>query len=146
MSRAIVSLEYSLGRAYMRELDRWYSELAEELNVDQHCLSRFVSASLRDSCFELNLEAWIRACHVHHVHGSLLGRWVDHVELRAGIHAMPQPCPEGIRESLPYHLGRLFEGVPVCEVAAEILSKFTSSTALVVHHLRTCMSVASQSI
>ena len=69
------------------------------------------------------------------MHRGLLGRRVDHVELAAGIHAMPQASPYRIRESFPDHLGSLFVGMPVREVAAEILSKFATSTALVVHHL-----------
>ena len=102
----------------MRKVDRWDSELAQELNVEQHCLSRFVGASLRDSCFKLGLDAGIRTRHIHHMHGSLLGRRVDHVELAAGIHAMPQARPYGIRESFPDHLGSLFVGMPVREVTA----------------------------
>ena len=50
------------------------------------------------------------------------GRRGDHIELGAGIHPMPQTCPDRIRESLPDHLGGLLVGVPVCEVAAEVFS------------------------
>ena len=115
--------------------DRWDSELAQELDVEQHHLPCFIRATLCDSCFELGLEDRIRARHVHHMHSSLLRRRVDHVELRAGVHAMPHSRPNRIRESFPDHLGGLFEGVPVREVAAEKLSQVTSSTTLVVHHL-----------
>ena len=45
---------------------------------------------------------------------------------------MPQTCPYSIRESFPYHLGSLFVGMPVREIAAEKLSQLASSTALVV--------------
>ena len=48
---------------------------------------------------------------------------------------MPQTGPYSIRESFPYHLGRLFVGMPVREIAAEKFSKLASSTALVVHQL-----------
>ena len=48
---------------------------------------------------------------------------------------MPHSRPYRIRESFPDHLGGLLVGVPVSEVAAEILSQCASSTALVVHHL-----------
>ena len=82
-----------------------------------------------------SLETRIRPGHIHHMHRSLLGRRVDHVELAAGIHAMPQARPYCIRESFPDHLGSLFVGMPVREVTAEILSKFATSPALVVHHL-----------
>ena len=51
---------------------RWDSELAQELDVEQHRLSRIIGASLCDSCFKLGLEDGIRARHVHHMHSSLL--------------------------------------------------------------------------
>jgi hypothetical protein len=49
---------------------------------------------------------------------------------------MPQTCPYSVREPFPDHLGSLFVGMPVREVAAEILSQTATPTALVVHHLR----------